>query len=640
MGYLAVHLEGRQAEMGQTAKADFRRPARANDPKTWNRFDAALFFCWHRKFDGIGYVPTKADGFVFLDFDNVVNPDGTLGTWSAELRAKFSGDVPEPAEIVALLGTYAELSPSGRGLRIICRGSLPQGRRVIGGKGELCPDGFEAYDHAHYLTLTGQRLPQAPATIADCTEKLAVVHLAVFGEEKPDPPAAARSPLPATFLDDMAVIEKASHAKGGEKFQKLWSGDPSDYLSRSVADFALASKLAFYCGPNPSRVERLMRQSGLVRDKWHRRNYLAKTVAKCLKGRTDFYTGRKLIPCGLVADCLHCGDSCVLPEDTVRDNRHKTNNPQTIRNQSANYTQKSEWTISRRIRDKYQSDAWTCPRCFGVAGRADGSPALGAATCRKRSCVVCGQYWKLKTFDRFGFHLHNHDGQLYGDTIYDSDWKAALEGMRRRARKLDVPLRFVTIRDKDDSLVVLASVPIRGDVAHPLELPEALEILEGAIDEANPGPRPINACRAWGRLPDERQVERVPGGCSPASFRATLLAWKVQSVSSGRFLLCDRPGLFLDSDGKLDEQLQCDFWREAETRDFAGPVEADATRERLAEERKRRKSLPEVLRGVLPEAKGQADHQHVLYEFKTAGGATRLSCSICGAVAEPEEATP
>src|SRR5208337_3590724 len=86
-------------------------------------------------FDGIGYVPTEADGLVFLDLDCVVNPDGTLGTWSPELRSHFAGNVPEPTELIAQLGSYAELSPSGRGVRIVCKGHLPEGRRKIGGKG-------------------------------------------------------------------------------------------------------------------------------------------------------------------------------------------------------------------------------------------------------------------------------------------------------------------------------------------------------------------------------------------------------------------------------------------------------------------------------------------------------------------------
>jgi primase-polymerase (primpol)-like protein len=252
-------------------------PAKANDPTTWCGFDLAVAVCQRRGYDGIGFVPTEEDELVLLDLDHVVNADGTLTTWSPELRAMFRGDVPEPAALIAALGTYAEISPSGTGVRIICRGKLPDGRRKIGGKGNGCPDGLEMYSAAHYCTLTGQQLPDAPAVLCDCTEKLAALHLAVFG-----PPAAAIPagivPLPATFLGDMAVIEKAMGSKGGDKFRKLWGGDPSDYASRSEADFALAGRLAFFCGPNPGQIERLMRQSGLVRPKWDRRHYLEKTI--------------------------------------------------------------------------------------------------------------------------------------------------------------------------------------------------------------------------------------------------------------------------------------------------------------------------------------------------------------------------
>ena len=99
------------------------RPAKANDPRTWNSWAAAHFAYLRGGFDGIGYVPTEADGLVFLDLDCVVNSDGTIGTWSPRLRSHFAGNVPEPAELVSRLGTYAELSPSGKGIRIVCKGS-------------------------------------------------------------------------------------------------------------------------------------------------------------------------------------------------------------------------------------------------------------------------------------------------------------------------------------------------------------------------------------------------------------------------------------------------------------------------------------------------------------------------------------
>ena len=67
-------------------------------------------------------------------------------------------------------------------------------------------------------------------------------------------------------------------------FLDLWQGN-TEALSRafpdhsggraydySSADMALASHLAFWTGKNCERIERLMRQSALVREKWDRNN--------------------------------------------------------------------------------------------------------------------------------------------------------------------------------------------------------------------------------------------------------------------------------------------------------------------------------------------------------------------------------
>jgi hypothetical protein len=229
----------------------------------------------------------------------------------------------------------------------------------------------------------------------------------------------------------------------------------------------------------------------------------------------------------------------------------------------------------------------------------------------------------LKAYDRFGFHLTSLDGQIYHDVIPDWDWKAVLEDMRRRAKKLGVPLRFVTIRDESDNLTCFASVSIRADVARPVDLPAALDLLENAIDEIGDVPRPVNACRAWGKLPVEKQVERVPGGCCPSAFRETLKAWKAKAVGSERFIMCDRPGLFLDSDGKLDELLQCDFWRECGIRSDYGGKAADEERARLAAERERRQQGPTI------------DPVNCFHDFQERPdperpGWLKTSCLLCG----------
>jgi len=294
-------------------------------------------------------------------------------------------------------------------------------------------------------------------------------------------------------------------------------------------------------------------------------------------------------PCGLVADTCSCPDSRVLENGTVRNNQDSATNPQPNRNQSANCS----WKLPKRIREKYASNAWDCPCVRGVAGLANLSPALIAATCRKRSCPVCRLYWCLQTYDRFGCHLSGHDGQLYVDTVPDFDWQAIHKDMSRRARKLGVPLRYVSMRCKEgDELTVIASVPIRPDVAHPVELSAALHVLERAIDDTDWGPRPFSACRAWGPLEHEKEAERVPGGCSPAAFKATVKAWGADvsaKAEQKRIIKPDRANMFRSESGELDAMAQADFWREAETRDFAGDAAARETHERLTQVRKQRK---------------------------------------------------
>ncbi len=68
---------------------------------------------------GVGFVLREADPYVAFDLDDVVDEAGQVQPWAAAL--------------VRGLGSYTERTPSGRGLRVIVRGSLPPGsRRKLG----------------------------------------------------------------------------------------------------------------------------------------------------------------------------------------------------------------------------------------------------------------------------------------------------------------------------------------------------------------------------------------------------------------------------------------------------------------------------------------------------------------------------
>lgn len=270
-------LETRDGKPTKTPYQADGRMAKVNDPATWTPFDKALASYQSGRFSGGGIVLSDDDDLIGVDLDKCLDPE------TGELD-------PEAARIVAELPTYCEVSPSGRGLRLFGFGKLPQGGRR---KGKI-----EMYDAGRYLTVTGHRFNGHEA-LADITAEIAAVHARIFGKPADAPPAPAK-PSPATplDLDDAALLDKARAAKNGPEFDRLWSGDTSGHGGDdSAADLALCNLLAFWTDGDPARMDRLFRQSGLLRSKWDQkhgeRTYGEMTLAKAIGGMREGYSGRK-----------------------------------------------------------------------------------------------------------------------------------------------------------------------------------------------------------------------------------------------------------------------------------------------------------------------------------------------------------
>jgi len=242
--------------------------ARVTDPAGWTGYAEAVAAFRERGYDGIGFVFMKDDPFCGIDLDDCLDPE------TDEIE-------PWAQEIIDELDSYTEISPRGTGVHILIRAALPDGRNRR--------DRIEMYDHERYFTVTGRHLEDTPRTIEPRQEQLLALRRRSLGE----PPSATgqKTPHPQidTELSDQEIIEKATEAKNGEKFQHLWNGDKSDYGSASEADQALCSLLAFWTGPDPHRINSLFRQSGLYREKWDRADYRDRTIRKALEGRTEFY---------------------------------------------------------------------------------------------------------------------------------------------------------------------------------------------------------------------------------------------------------------------------------------------------------------------------------------------------------------
>jgi hypothetical protein len=262
----------------KTGKVEYDKPpvnartsklASSTNPKTWSTFDDAVAAL--QDMDGIGFVLHREgadEGLVGIDLDHCRDPQtGQIDQWARN--------------IVGKINSYTEVSPSGAGLRIFLIGNLPPTGRKKGN--------YENYQTGRYVTVTGHRVEGTPETIERRQEQIDAVHREVFGE--PAKPANNGHAIPDACLpvDDMDIVSRATKAKSGAKFRRLWNGDRAGYSSASEADLALASYLAFWTGPDPERIERLFAQSGLFRSKWQREDYRRRTIEKALAGKSEFY---------------------------------------------------------------------------------------------------------------------------------------------------------------------------------------------------------------------------------------------------------------------------------------------------------------------------------------------------------------
>lgn len=253
-------------------KPNGKGKASTTNPLHWSTYTKAAIASQRYNGDGVGIVfhPETID-LVGVDVDHCQNEDGTFSAAAVD--------------VVALLKTYTERSPSGTGLHCLMRGSY-------NGTGRKNTEyGIELYQAGRYFTVTGNHVEGLADTIEDRTAELATLVERYF-TEAPKPTGTTRtaeagSPPPLT---DAEVIDLARKAKNGDKFTRLYGGDWSGYPSESEADGALACLIAFYTR-DTAQIERIMRGSKLARDKWDRPDYLPKdTIPTALGKVTESYT--------------------------------------------------------------------------------------------------------------------------------------------------------------------------------------------------------------------------------------------------------------------------------------------------------------------------------------------------------------
>jgi hypothetical protein len=254
-------------------RADGRGLAATDDPATWATFDAALaaYRASDGTLDGLFYTFTAGDPFCGGDMDSCRDPtNGTLD--------------PKPVAEVTAWATYAEVSPTGTGIKLTGKGMMP------GGGGRKSGD-YEAYSQGRFWAMTGHRLPDAPAAVNECQAALDTFVARYIGTPKAEPKPSQPRANTSNDLSDDELLARIRRSDQAALFCTLYDcGDTSEYKSHSEADLALCGILAFWTGGDADRMDRLFRASKLYRDKWDRKDYRNGTIAKALEGKTEFYT--------------------------------------------------------------------------------------------------------------------------------------------------------------------------------------------------------------------------------------------------------------------------------------------------------------------------------------------------------------
>lgn len=247
------------------------------DPKTRMTFSAALALHQNYPQFGIGVSMDRRDGYTAVDIDHCVT--SVEGQYVIDDRGRYAID---------LFRSYWEVSPSGTGIRIFIKGSLPEG---VNGRNNRVK-GVEVYSGRHFLTITGDVPDGRPCSIEMRQRELDVFYAEYFPEPAP---AAPQESYGADWSDEEVLNAIHRSARHVYLLEDLKDGDFSKYGGDvSSAEAAAMEMLLFYSGGHEGQVERLFRELMPCREKWDtlrgQMTYVQYSIARIKKKMTKFRT--------------------------------------------------------------------------------------------------------------------------------------------------------------------------------------------------------------------------------------------------------------------------------------------------------------------------------------------------------------
>ena len=217
--------------------------AESDNPETWTTFDNALKYLKEKGGTTIAYALDGKDNVSCIDLDHCYDENGQPTVLAKEILSKCGK-------------TYIEKSVSGNGLHIFGKTS-GMDIRTFSKDGDL-----EFYQKEHFIAMTGD------GTVYTKLESFDTPEMKEFLSRKCDKreewKGVCKGVNGLSTMTDRDVVEKASNAKNGDKFKRLYAGEDLQN-NHSNSDMSLMNLLAYWCNGDKEQMLRIFATSGLFR---------------------------------------------------------------------------------------------------------------------------------------------------------------------------------------------------------------------------------------------------------------------------------------------------------------------------------------------------------------------------------------
>ena len=217
--------------------------AESDNPETWTTFDNALKYLKEKGGTTVAYALDGKDNISCIDLDHCYDENGQPSALAKEVLSKCGK-------------TYVEKSVSGNGLHIFGKTS-GMDIRTFSKDGDL-----EFYQKEHFIAMTGDGTGYSRLESFDTPEMKEL--LSRKCEKREEWKGVCKGVNGLSTMTDRDVVEKASNAKNGDKFKRLYAGEDLQN-NHSNSDMSLMNLLAYWCNGDKEQMLRIFATSGLFR---------------------------------------------------------------------------------------------------------------------------------------------------------------------------------------------------------------------------------------------------------------------------------------------------------------------------------------------------------------------------------------